>query len=64
MDLACILYSIYDREAKLEAIEQANQLTVKKLRADILPSSGDASKGANLFKVRCTMHMSFSGDAN
>lgn len=46
-----MLYAIYDREAKLEALEQAKKLTANERTTDIFDSPGDAKKGANLFKV-------------
>lgn len=48
MDTACISIIIAEREAQLELAEQAERA---KQTADPTAATGDAKKGANLFKV-------------
>lgn len=55
VEIVCMLYAIEDREAMLESLEQANKPNSSNQKADKLASSGDASKGANLFKVSDTI---------
>ena len=55
MAICCMLYAIEDKEAMLDKIEKDKKAAAAEA-ANKLFKLGDATKGANLFKVRYTRH--------